>query len=146
MSENFIIFLIGGICTVFINVAVFSFKLGSFKESIKNQIAEELFPKLDKLERIDEAINKLENSIIELTAKLEMNQANSDHQIQTVNERISNLKLNAQSKFVRLRATVNELINFINKYLSENERRIFIERSRETIPPTVEEWTKISKK
>lgn len=143
MSENFIIFLIGGICTFFINVAVFSFKLGSFKESIKNQIAEELFP---KLERIDEAINKLENSIIELTAKLEMNQANSDHQIQTVNERISNLKLNAQSKFVRLRATVNELINFINKYLSENERRIFIERSRETMPPTVEEWTKISNK
>lgn len=143
MSENFIIFLIGGICTVFINVAVFSFKLGSFKESIKNQIAEELFP---KLERIDEAINKLENSIIELTAKLEINEQNCDHQIQTVNERISNLKLNAQSKFVRLRNTVNELINFINKYLSENERRIFIERSRETIPPTAEEWTKIGKK
>jgi len=132
MNETLLTFLISAIASALSTIAIISFKFGGISEKIKI------------LDNLDSEINQLENSILELTAKLEISNQSCEHDFQVVNDRISNLKNNVRSKIQDLRYSHNELINYIQKEFHPSRGFIPRNRSKETIPEFDEDsWTQI---
>ncbi len=132
MSEDILTFIISGVISAISTIAIISFKFGGISEKIKN------------LDNLDSEINKLENSILELTAKLEISNQSCEHDFQVINDRVTNLKNNVRSKIQDLRYSHNELINYIQKELNPARGFITRNRSKETISEFDEDsWTQI---
>jgi len=148
MSENITIFILTGIATILINTAIFAFKMGGVKSAIKDEIITEINGnvklKIDRIYKTLDQLNNLENSILELTAKLDLIIQKNDYDVTQVNERVTNLKNNVRSKIQDIKFSQNELINYLQKTLHQERPFIPRNRSTETISEFDEDsWTQI---
>ena len=132
MSENILIFIISAVASSAMTIIIVSVKFGQISEKIKI------------LDNLDSEINQLENSILEMTAKLDLISQSSNHDVSVINERVTNLKNNVKSKIQDIKYTQNELISYIQKELHPQRGFIPRSRSKDTISEFDEDsWTQL---
>jgi biopolymer transport protein ExbB/TolQ len=132
MSENILIFIISAVASSAMTIIIVSVKFGQISEKIKI------------LDNLDSEINQLENSILEITAKLDLISQSSQHDFNVISERVTNLKNNVKSKIQDIKYTQNELISYIQKELHPQRGFIPRSRSKETISEFDEDsWTQL---
>lgn len=130
MSENILTFIISWIISIFFSSIVFVWKVAEVKASV--------------IKEIDHELNQLENSIIEINAKMELSNQQYTNDMTAINIRVTNLKNNIKSKIQDLKHIDNELINYIEKEFNPSHK--FIIRNRDNSDDLDDSWTQLKTK